>query len=202
MATRIYLLRHAESADPTVFHGAESDIGLSALGIRQTELVADALAPLRPDAVVSSGMRRAIATATPLALRCGLTVQIEPDLHERKVSTMSGKPFHGNDGIWPETVRRWMAGETSFAHAGAESFDDLQARLLPAWQRVIDRHSDKTVVVIAHGVVCKALLVSLLPGWSVVDWERLGPIHNATVTELVLEDGRWTAPRINGEIQA
>lgn len=32
MPTRIWLLRHAETALPTVFHGAESDVGLSRRG--------------------------------------------------------------------------------------------------------------------------------------------------------------------------
>jgi len=201
MPTHIYLLRHAETAVPNVFHGAESDIGLSAKGIQQAEVVADVFAPLPLDAIISSGMRRAIATATPLAQRRGLTLQIEPDLHERKVSTMSGQSFDSEGGIWPETVRRWMAGETGFAHPGAESFDDLQSRLLPAWQRVVDSHLDKTIVIIAHGVVCKVLLLSLLPGWSVANWQKLGSIDNTAVTELLLTDGEWSPLRINSALR-
>jgi broad specificity phosphatase PhoE len=197
MPTRIYLLRHAETAVPNVFHGAESDIGLSVKGVQQAERVAELLAPLCPDVIISSGLRRAIATATPLAQRCGLTLHIEADLHERKVSTMSGKSFDGEGGIWPDTVRRWMNGDTGFAHAGAESFDDLQARLLPAWHRAIEPHADKTLVIIAHGVVIKVLLLSLLPNWSVADWQKLGSIDNVAVTELRFENAHWQALRIN-----
>jgi broad specificity phosphatase PhoE len=197
MPTRIFLLRHAETAVPNVFHGAESDIGLSAKGVEQAERVAEFLAPLSPDVIICSGMRRAIATATPLAQRCGLPLQIEAELHERKVSTMSGKSFDGEGGIWPDTVRRWMNGDTSFAHPGAESFDDLQARLLPAWHRAMEPHAGKTLVVIAHGVVIKVLLLSLLPGWSNADWQRLGSIDNVGVTELLFEAPHWQALRIN-----
>src|SRR5437879_1069482 len=32
--TRVWLLRHAETANPAVFHAAESDVGLSARGQR------------------------------------------------------------------------------------------------------------------------------------------------------------------------
>src|SRR2546423_1478349 len=35
MATRVLMLRHGETSDPDVFHGAESDVGLSELGQRQ-----------------------------------------------------------------------------------------------------------------------------------------------------------------------
>ena len=42
MTTRVFLLRHAESADPTVFHGYESDVDLSERGVRQAEAIAAA----------------------------------------------------------------------------------------------------------------------------------------------------------------
>ena len=45
MPTRVLLLRHGETTDPLVFHGAESDVGLSGRGRRQAEAAAAALAP-------------------------------------------------------------------------------------------------------------------------------------------------------------
>ncbi len=40
LTTRVLLLRHAETAAPDRFHGAESDIGLGARGFLQAEAVA------------------------------------------------------------------------------------------------------------------------------------------------------------------
>src|SRR5437773_2716437 len=120
--TRVFVLRHGESADPTVFHGAESDVGLSERGRRQAAAVAPVLAALKPAAVVSSAMRRAVDTAAPIAAACGLELRREPDLHERRVGSLSGTPHGGQDGVWPETLRRWVAGETAYAPDGAESF--------------------------------------------------------------------------------
>lgn len=124
MPTRVFLLRHAESADPTVFHGFESDTDLSAKGLRQAELLARVLAPKKPDVVASSGMLRARRTATPLAQALGLELHIVPELHERKVGILSGKPW-SSDQVWPVTLEHWMRGETSHAHEGAESFDTM-----------------------------------------------------------------------------
>lgn len=199
MPTRVLLLRHAQSADPSVFHGAESDVGLSPLGRRQAELAAVYLASLRPDAVVSSAMRRAIDTATPIAQACGKTLHTEPDLHERRVGPMSGTGVQQvHDGPWPTTLRRWLAGDTSYAPEGAESFDDLRERLLPVWHRLTTQHAGRTLVVVAHGVVCKVLLLHLLPGLGVADWTKLGPIHNVAIHELIREDGaEWHAVRVN-----
>ncbi len=199
MPTRILLLRHAQSADPTIFHGAESDVGLSPLGRRQAELAAIYLASLRPDAVVSSAMRRAIDTATPIALACGKALHTEPDLHERRVGPMSGMAAQQPpDGPWPTTLRRWLAGETGYSPEGAESFDDLRDRVLPVWHRLAKEYAGRTLVVVAHGIVCKVLLLSLLPGLGVADWATVGPIYNVAIHELVREDGgEWHAPRIN-----
>jgi broad specificity phosphatase PhoE len=195
--TRVFLLRHGESADPTVFHGAESDVGLSERGRRQAEAVAPILAARGPVAVVSSGMRRALETAAPIAAACGCPVRAEPDLHERRVGALSGTAFASPDGVWPETLRRWMAGETSYAPPGAESFDDVRGRVLPVWERLAEEYEGRCVVVVAHGVVCRALFVSLLPGFSVGDWQRLGPVRNVGVSELLRRDGRWQAVRLN-----
>jgi broad specificity phosphatase PhoE len=143
-------------------------------------------------------MRRALDTAGPIARACGLEVSIEPALHERRVGALSGTPTALRDGVWPATLKRWMAGETGHAPPGAESFDDIHGRVLPVWQRIVERHRDQTVVVVAHGVVCRVLLLSLLPGWSVSDWHRLGPMANVGVSELVSEDGTaWEAVRLN-----
>jgi probable phosphoglycerate mutase len=198
MPTRVLLLRHAESADPSIFHGAESDVDLSPRGRMQAEQVAAHLASFAPAAVLSSAMRRALATAEPIARACGVEIHVEPLLHERRVGAMSGAPTGERDGVWPRTLKRWLAGETSYAPEGAESFDDIRNRVLPVWRRITERYAGQTVVVVAHGVVCKVLLVSLLSGYSITDWHRLGPTHNVGVSELVSHgEGTWRASRIS-----
>jgi broad specificity phosphatase PhoE len=195
MATRVFLLRHGETADPLVFHGAESDVGLSERGRRQADAAAAALAPFTPTQVTSSAMVRARDTAGPIARACGLEQRIEPALHERAVGALSGTPTHGSDGVWPETLRRWVAGDTAYAPPGAESFDAIRDRVLPVWEQLTAERPYETQVVVAHGVVCKVLLVTLLPGHSVADWPRLGPVPNVGITELVWE-GEWQAARL------
>lgn len=197
MPTRVLLLRHAETANPAIFHGAESDVGLSERGVRQAEAAAAHLAGLCPDAVVSSGMRRALETAGPIARACGLTVQVEPGLHERRVGALSGTATAA-DGPWTETVRRWAAGETGYTTPGAESFDDIRDRVCPIWERLTAAFAGKTLVVVAHGIVCRVLLLSVLPGHGVADWPRLGPMRNVGVHELAREaGGPWRAVRLN-----
>jgi broad specificity phosphatase PhoE len=197
LTTRVFLLRHAETADPNVFHGAESDVGLSERGRRQAERLAPALAGARPAAVISSAMRRAVDTAAPIAAACGLTLHIEPDLHERRVGALSGTSTLGKEGVWPDTLRRWVAGETGYAPPGAESFDAIRERVLPVWRRLTRDHQGRTLVLVAHGIVIRVLLLGELPGLTPGDWHRLGPIRNLALNELLWTGAAWEAVRLN-----
>jgi broad specificity phosphatase PhoE len=193
---RVLLLRHAESANPNVFHGFESDVDLSERGRRQAEALAEVLAARSPQVLVSSGMRRALQTAAPIGRVCGLPIQVEADLHERRVGALSGVAVQ-TDGVWRDTLRRWRAGDTGYAPEGAESFDAIRARVLPVWERVARQHEGKTLVVVAHGIVCRVLLLSLLPGWGLADWKRLSPMRNAALHEVVRGTAGWEAVRLN-----
>jgi broad specificity phosphatase PhoE len=192
----IWLTRHAESSDPTVFHGAESNIGLSDLGLRQAAAAAEWFRPLAPTAVVSSAMIRARQTAAPIATACGVPHAIEEELFERRVGELSGTKFSSHGGPWHDTIHRWMAGDTAFTTPGAESFDELVARLVPALERVAKRFPGGRTVVVAHGVVCKVLLLALLPDRSVADWQKLGKVANLAVSELNFDGRSWTAGKL------
>ena len=197
MPDRVFLLRHAETANPLVFHGAESDVGLSDRGRRQAEEAAAALARFAPVQVASSAMLRARDTAGPIARACRLPLQVEPDLHERRVGELSGTPTGGREGVWPDTLRRWMAGDTGYASPGAVSFDAIHARGRPGWDRLTAGPGGSPLVIVAHGVVCKVLLLRLLPGHSAADWNKLGPSRNVGISELVRTAGAWRAVRLN-----
>ena len=192
----LWLTRHAESANPTVFHGAESNIGLSVLGKRQADAAAEWFRPLAPTAVVSSAMIRARETAAPIAAACGVPHSIEADLHERCVGELSGTSFSSQSGPWHDTIHRWMAGDTSYTTPGAESLDDLIARLVPALERIARRFPDGRTVVVAHGVVCKVLLLALLPDRGIADWQKLGKVTNLAVSELHFDGMTWSAGKL------
>lgn len=193
---RVWLVRHAETATPTLFHGAESDVELGAHGHRQAAAAAGWFAALRPTAVVSSEMRRAVQTAAPIAALCGVPHTREVMLHERNVGALSGRPREEGDGIWEATLARWAAGETGYAHTGMESFDAIRARTVAAFRRVAEAHPGGRVVIVAHGVVCKVLLLSLLAGRTPADWNAIGRAKNLAVSELVPGAGTWAATRL------
>ncbi len=184
--TRVWLCRHAETATPLVFHGAESDEILSPLGIEQAAAAAEWFRPKQIDVVVASRMQRAIATATPIASACSAELDFETMLHERRIGDLCGTSFSLSEGPWIDTLRQWTAGNTSFTTPGAESFDDLRTRLLPSWERVIAKHRGRRIAIVCHGIVVKVLLLSLLPDWDATRWHELGRVANLAVSEIYL----------------
>lgn len=194
--TAILLARHAETATPNLLHGAESDVSLGEHGRRQAAAAAGWFKNRGVEVVVSSAMRRARETAEPIAAACTTTLEIEPDLHERKVGSFSQKSGPELDVMSRQTFRRWEAGEPGYAYPGMESFAEIAARVVPVFRNVAARHAGRRVAVIAHGVVCKVLLLSLLPGRGPADWTRLGRALNLSVTELVLDGHEWRAERL------
>lgn len=199
MQTRVFLIRHAESAQPNVFHGFESDIDLSSRGYRQAAAFGPVIAALGPDVLISSNMLRARRTAEAIARATRLSIQIEPMLHERKVGDLQGTPIQGDFGVWPDTLARWVSGETSYAPPGMESFDQMRKRVMPVWDRVTQENQGKSLMIIAHGIVVRVILLSVLDGYNAADWPRLGRIANASISELVGSGRSWQAVRI-GEV--
>lgn len=195
MPTRVWLMRHAETARPDVFHGFESDVGLSQRGERQVIAAAPVIASYRPDAVYSSNMLRARLTAGPIAKASRLSLFIEPELHERKVGQLVGQPAQPELGIWPDTLKRWIDGDPHYAPEGAESYDAIQQRVLPIWDRVTTENADKSIVIVCHGIICRVLLLTLL-NMPVADWTKLGRMHNLSISELVGSGRTWRAERI------
>ena len=196
MPTKVLLIRHAETARPGVFHGFESDTDLGPRGYRQAAALGPVVAALKPDVLVSSNMLRARRTAEAISRACGLPIQVEPQLHERKVGAMQGTPVQGHLGVWPDTLARWVAGETWYAPDGMESFDQVRDRVLPVWDRVTRENQGKTIAVVAHGIVSRVIILSVVEGYNAADWPRLGRIANASVSEVVGSGRTWRAGRI------
>jgi probable phosphoglycerate mutase len=193
VTTRALLLRHAETAAPHLFHGAESDIGLSERGRQQAEAISHILVAERPVAVVSSAMRRAVETAEPIARACGVELLIEPDLHERRIGNLCGMPYDDQEGPWAETIRRWQSGETGFATEGAESLDAVRDRVMPVWVRLAERFADRTYAIVAHGAVMNVLLINLEPEFTGGNEFRY---PNLGITEAVRVGNKWRILRL------
>ncbi len=72
----------------------------------------------------------------------------------------------------------------------------VAALYFPVWDRVSLENQGKTTVVVAHGIVIRVILLSVLDGYNAADWPRLGRIPNVSISELVADGRAWRAARI------
>ena len=136
MTRRLLLIRHCEST------GLQPDAPLTARGEAQARALADRLAPLAPDLIVSSPFRRARQTVEPLAATRGLAVEIDERLAERQLAAEPPVDFK-------PAVRRSFE---DFDHClpGGESSQRAQARGRQALESILGRNA-RLPIVATHG---------------------------------------------------
>ncbi len=194
--TRVLLIRHAETSAPDVFHGAESDIGLSDWGRHQALRLGECLSTEAIAGIYCSAMRRAVDTATAIGVACQLEPTIIPSLHERKIGPLSGLSRQEGWEIYAESKSRWIAGDLEYTHPGGESFADIRERVMPVIESLRDRHRGSTICVVAHGIVIRVLLLTLRADVTTADFDRIA-IDFASVNDLRWDGLRWRAAFLN-----
>jgi broad specificity phosphatase PhoE len=149
-----------------------------------------------PSALYCSAMRRAVDTAKPIGRACGLDPVVIASLHERRIGPLSGVSREQGWATYAETKERWIARELEAAHPGGESYADIRRRVGPILEDLAARHRGETVVVVAHGVVIRVALTSLVSGFSPADFDRIA-IDFASVNDLWCDGRSWIARALN-----
>ncbi|MFJ8692544.1 bifunctional RNase H/acid phosphatase [Streptomyces roseolilacinus] len=155
------LLRHGETAltPEKRFSGSGgSDPELSAVGRRQAEAVAAALAARGTvREIVSSPLLRCRQTAATVAGRLGLDVRIEDGLREADFGAWEGLTFAEVRERYPDDLDAWLASPKA-APTGGESFAAVSRRVAAARDRLTERHAGRTVLVVTHVTPIKTLV--------------------------------------------
>lgn len=149
--TRIVLARHGQtplSVDRR--YSGQGDPGLTPLGVAQAERTAERLARIpHLAAVVSSPLRRCLATAERAADAAGVPLVIERDLIETDFGQWEGLTFSEAAEQDRELHSRWL-GDTSVPPPGGESFAVVRARVERGLRRIVDDHPGGVVAVVSH----------------------------------------------------
>ncbi|HEY3139829.1 MAG TPA: histidine phosphatase family protein [Acidimicrobiales bacterium] len=142
----LLLIRHARPQRAEEGNGP-ADPGLSPLGHRQAEALADWLSSEAIDAIYVSPMRRALETAQPLTDRLGLGAVVDPVLAEYDAGASAYIPIEelkaAGDPRWNELP---------------DDIPGFQRRVVDGIERLIGAHSSGTVAVVCHGGVINVYL--------------------------------------------
>jgi len=155
---KLLYVRHGESTYNAEHRYAGTiDVDLSPKGIEQANQVAEALRGTEIDLIIASPQKRAQHTARIINEVLQLPMEIEDGLREVHMGLYEGLTRVEVEQKYPE---RWLQGSTrSFEYAPyeGETAKDVQERVYATLDRIIAKHPHKTILVVAHGFVGKAV---------------------------------------------
>jgi len=179
--TTFYFVRHGESeANAARRFAGQTDSPLTEKGRKQAEAVADELAKVRFDQVVSSDLSRTRDTADVIASRQAVPVEVVRDLREIDVGERTGTAFDDARGL-----PNWR-DDGFVAWPGGETLEQVVARSLGAIDRLARENPGKTICVVGHGGINRILLSHFL---GILPRLDRSPATNTNIS-VVVTDGR------------
>jgi probable phosphoglycerate mutase len=181
------LVRHA-----LPLTGVSGDPGLAPDGREQAAKVAAWLRWEAPVAVVSSPYRRAVETAEPIAVACGVELEVDESLREWSAPRPA-------QYITPELLGRTDRGR-AFAEGRFADFvpehdrEELRLRMTGAVRRATARWPGRTVVLVSHGGAINNLMANVL---SLPETFFFNPGYTSLCRLHVMSSGRLVPVSVN-----
>lgn len=151
--TELIVIRHGETDwnRENRFQG-QIDVPLNAAGQAQAQRLAERLIGERFDAVVTSDLLRARATAHAAAPPSSLPPVPDPLWREQAFGVLEGLDVPTIIARHPELWSSWTRHDADFAlPGGGESVREFHARVLRAVETVAQRHAGRRVAIFTHG---------------------------------------------------
>ncbi len=156
MNTVLYLIRHVESSPNDV---------VTKNGLRQALSLADALSNIEIDLIISSPYQRAIDTVKPFSEIAQISIKINENLKERKVS----ESLIGN--FLDVLKKSWI--DFNFKLPNCESARECQKRLLSTINEIVTNYSGKKIIISSHGNAIALVLNAFDNSFDFEDWKNL-----------------------------
>ena len=163
--TMIYLVRHGETEFTSVrrFSGIRNNPKLIDRGREQAEAVGKYLAKLNADYLIASPLARTAETAEIVAKQTGHKVEFDDAWVECDFGDWDGLSVDEVKEKWPDEYTSWISS-SAFTPPGGESYDDLAARIEPAFDALADKYPGQKVVVVTHNGVIKQIASLVMEG--------------------------------------
>ena len=161
--TQLILVRHGQTAwnrQPR-FRG-RADIELDETGLAQAQATANKLSVFPVAAVYSSPLKRAMATAQPIADKLGLAVEPHHGLLDIYFGSWQGltpQEARAQDSALLDT---WLKAPHKVTFPQGEGLPDVRARVTGALDELVHKHENQTIVLVSHVVVLKVALCAIL----------------------------------------
>ena len=161
--TRIYLIRHGETANAgEVCFNGHFDVDLSDKGREQSHLLAKALRNLPIDAVYSSNLKRTQIGAEFIADGHNLKHVPYKELRELAFGDWEGLSVNEVNRKYPGKLKERLQNIELFQVEGGESFFQLKDRVIPKFKSILANPPSDNIVILCHGGVIRTILAYIL----------------------------------------
>lgn len=185
------LVRHGQTVwnESGRFQGI-SDIELSAEGKQQAQSLAKSLKDLDLVAIYTSPLTRARETAGIVAQYHNCPVEVAEGLRELDQGELEGLTAQDLRDKYPEFFQKWILQPGMTRLPKGESLKDLQDRAWASVEKILEKHSEGNIMIVAHSfvnrvILCRILDLSLddfrcirqdVAATNIIEFTRRGPV--------------------------
>lgn len=185
MSRQLILVRHGQTVDNVAgIAQGWNDSALSEAGQEQVQRLASRLAALKPTALYSSPLGRALATAEAISAVTGLPITQLDDLREMSYGGWEGRSFMDVRREDESTYQRWIH-DAEASCPGGESHAAVRRRI----ERALGQINSERPVVVTHGTAIRIAVTALLavPVLTALQFAQ----DNAALNMFVWRGDRW-----------
>jgi len=168
----------------------QEDSPLSDRGRVQASAVAARLATEDFTTIYTSDLGRAAATAEVVAAASGIPANPDKRLRERHAGILQGVLEQEAGARYPALFEDLTNPDPDLAIPGGESARQVQQRIAPLLDEILQRHPNQTVALVTHGGVIRTLLWYLLD--TAFSSARRAKVDNTSLSTFLREAGCWT----------
>lgn len=162
------------------------DVPLNEHGDLQARRLANFLRNIGVQAIYTSDLRRAKQTADIIGAACGLTPTVDTRLRERNIGRWQGMTRTEVELWFPAEYTTYNTDRMTYRIPDGESLNDVHARMVEAFQPIVDDTAE-TIVVVSHTVTIRVLLMELIAGYKPQENKLL----NSSVTTIQNDGDGW-----------
>lgn len=160
-ACRILLIRHAVAEGNGRFQG-HTDVPLAPAAGPQLRVLVRKISRYPIQAIYSSDLQRADATAKAVARRFGSEVILRPGLREIHFGRWEGLSWRQIARRFPRLSRVWLTRFPQYPIPGAERFDAFKKRVTRELDGIVTANIGGCVAIITYAGVARLILARAL----------------------------------------
>jgi len=184
------IIRHGETkwnTERKLQGQANSD--LTRLGLKQTELVSNALKDEKFDFFFSSDLKRCQITSEIINKHHSKEIIYDQRLRERDFGILQGMTKEMIKNEQKEVYGIYKTGSINFAVPEGEGVEEFFNRTMDFFDDVLKNFSEKKSLIVTHGGILDCL-IRKTTGMS-LDAPRCFSIYNTSVNRFSVRNGKW-----------